>query len=160
MKFLMLDLDGVVNSHDYWFRRGKKQRSEDEKSIVMGGVDPFAIRRLNEIVDKTGAAIVIISTIRKYKTFDQLKNHLFAKGFVGKIVGVTPDLNQNRCRGREIALWLKGYGYNSKFDSFVILDDGTDMEPYMDRLVKTEVETGLLDSHVERICELFGGGNK
>jgi hypothetical protein len=44
-------------------------------------------------------------------------------------------------RGREIHSWIRNY--STEFNRFVILDDDSDMEPYMDSLVKCETYDGI-----------------
>jgi hypothetical protein len=59
-------------------------------------------------------------------------------------------------RGQEIQAWLDGAPrYGIEVESFVILDDDSDMVHLADRLVKTSFETGLLDEHVDRAIAML-----
>lgn len=41
--------------------------------------------------------------------------------------------------------------------SFVILDDDSDMEPHMDKLVKTDYRKGLQDEEVQKAIRILKG---
>ena len=64
---------------------------------------------------------------------------------------MTP-LTNGMSRGREIQLWLQQH---PEVDSFVILDDDADMDNLIDRLVQTEIETGLTEQDADRAIELL-----
>lgn len=58
-------------------------------------------------------------------------------------------------RGEEIALWLEANP--GRCDNFVILDDDADMHPHMTKLVRTNFNFGLRESHVKMAIELLRG---
>ena len=58
-----------------------------------------------------------------------------------------------RSAGDEIASWLHG---RPEVESFVVLDDDSDMTAVQDRHVKTSFDGGLLDEHVERAIQMLG----
>ncbi len=105
MKCLFLDLDGVVNSHD-WFRR--RVTEQPTGNYFERQIDPQAIALLNEIIEATSAKVVISSTWRKNHTLEELRAGLSSRGFRGEIIGVTCELN-SAIRGREIQTWLDEY---------------------------------------------------
>jgi hypothetical protein len=137
MKVVFLDIDGVlipVPSSDY--------RTPSAECVA----------RLNEITNESGAVIVVSSTWRK---FPNIADTLKGWGVKAEVVGITPDLS---CfagviwispeRGREITAWLHN---NPEVESYVVLDDGTDMETIpQGRHVRTMTSVGLTKRDVER----------
>jgi hypothetical protein len=166
MKILFLDIDGVLNSWDWWTRRAALHESRDDgderpihdrlSHLVLPvhreeDFDPIAVARLNAFIERTGATIVVSSTWRKGRTLQELIDVMRFFGVTGPIFDKTPELNTRR--GREIDHWLKSHG--TMVEKFAIVDDDSDMDPHMDRLVKTEFATGLLDEHCERLAKLL-----
>jgi hypothetical protein len=145
MKLLFLDFDGVLNSSNFLYRSGERfsSTSADEK------IDPEAVRRLNEITDRTGASIVVSSAWRIGKRVADLRDLLKRHGATGPVVGATPG---GQTRGDQIASWMA----NRDVESFVILDDDNDMGDLMWALVKTTCEQGLQDEHVAQAIEILG----
>ena len=154
MKIIFLDIDGVLNSNAYDRVRDKtKQTNIDETRI------PF----VKQIVDRTGAVIVLSSTWRMYWNSDRAKCDddglymidLFAKYGV-EIYDKTPDLGHFADRPDEIKQYLDELG--EEVDSFVIIDD------YMygwgelgSRFVKTEPyrTLGIDEDTVERAVKIL-----
>ena len=156
-KLLFLDFDGVINSHEFM----QSNRCGEEVGGVVG-IDPEAVERVNRIIKETGAEVVVSSTWRIRRTRTQLCDILVAHGFKGIVRGMTPHIPatksgvENGTRGLEIQAWIDtapNYGITVK--AFVILDDDSDMNHLMDRLIKTSMASGLLDEHVERAIEML-----
>jgi hypothetical protein len=151
MKVLFLDLDGVVNSHD-WFRR--RVMEQPIGNYFERQIDPQAIVLLNEIIEATGVKVVISSTWRKNYTLQELRAGLSSRGFSGEIIGVTGE-DLSAIRGREIQKWLddnKDYG----IERFVIVDDDSDfLASQLPFFVKTSFDRGLLDEHVLRVIRIL-----
>lgn len=146
MRIIFLDVDGVLNSRESWSTtcvgKGSKR------------LDPALCARLVRLVAETGAKIVVSSTWRLYDDhLLALKRGLHECGLEpGTIIGET-DQDNSGVRGAEINDWVVRHGITS----FVILDDDRDMEPHMDRLVKTTWEQGLQDAHCAEVVRLFAG---
>jgi len=158
MIVVFLDFDGVLNSTAF-----QLSLPEEQRGGVMG-LDRAAIVRLNRLVQETEAEVVISSTWRHGRTVQQLRTLLQEHGFVGTVRGRTPQwlekspggLYSAEERGHEIQAWLnKAEDYGCFVDSFVILDDDSDMAHLRDRLIKTEFATGLLDEHVDRAIAML-----
>lgn len=145
---LLLDVDGVLNSHA-WFRV-REEGCYDTRPIR--DIDPEAVQRLDRLVRRTGAAVVVSSCWRHHYWPD-LRDILAKRGFTGRLIGRTPDLQLNRGRGLEIDHWLKANLWPA--ERFCILDDHSDMEPHMSRLVKTSFSCGLTDEDCERAVEML-----
>ena len=138
-KVIFLDIDGVLNS-DKWHDSEQAQiahnclntRKDLDKlpyELLYGSmIDPNALKLLQEIVDKTGADIVISSTWRKGGRLENIKNLLKGLGFTGNIIGATPVLPSNyHCRGSEIKKWIINNIEDISNFRYVILDDDNDM---------------------------------
>jgi hypothetical protein len=138
LKIIFLDFDGVVNA----FNEPESLRKLSEACVEM----------LNLLVEKTDADIVITSTWRILHSMADLRQILINAGFKFpyKVIGKTPRGGR---RGTEIEEWLKAFP--KEIELFVILDDDSDMEPFMDRLIRTNSDTGLTIDDVERAIFLF-----
>lgn len=162
MKIIFLDFDGVVNS----MRFCEELYARREGSLTGGStatremIDPVAITRLNKLIEETGAVVVVSSSWRKIFDMQTLQGILNAKGFIGKIINVTPDLSheitnrtdRSRERGDEIARWLQD---NAPDASYIVFDDDSDMTAVRERFIQTSWGYGLLDEHIDRARELF-----
>lgn len=145
---LFLDVDGVLNSNRYL---SQTPGAYDKKDQAMA-FDPEAVARLEQVLVRTGAVIVVSSTWRMFHTLEEILDFLHRRGAPSaKIVGQTPCLTGYR--GAEIHAYLREH---PEVSQFAIVDDDGDMEPYHHKLVKTSWEEGLLDEHVERLVKLLG----
>ena len=163
MKVLFLDFDGVLNSA-VWFRRRRdvcpKEKDTPEKR-AMWAFDPDAIERLNQVVERTGAKVVVSSTWRigVAALWAEIPVMLSSRGFRGEVIGRTPynlssdEIIKGETRGTEIGVWL---ARNPGVEKFAIVDDDSDMGPLMPHLVHTSFETGMLDTHVEQLVVMLG----
>jgi hypothetical protein len=151
------DFDGVLNSHASHMAKPPEER----KRMTL---DPVAVARLNRLVRETGAVVVVSSSWRENRDRAMLQAVLDEVGFEGTVIGRTPrflkttpgGLAVAESRGHEIQTWLDAASdYGILIKGFVILDDSSDMTPLMDRLVKTEFATGLLDEHVDRAIAML-----
>lgn len=140
MKVIFLDIDGVLNSDL------TKERTKQSASVF---VSDIYIRHLKEIIDVTGAVIVLSSDWRldrddkRYNAdFLQLKEKLLNFGI--EIFDFTP--NFNNARGGEIQSWIESH---PEVGNFVILDDRTDVGPNEDKLVQTIPAFGLTHDLVQ-----------
>jgi hypothetical protein len=151
LKLIFLDIDGVLNSRAT-FQENFELFGHGNGSCDLDMIDTRYVRRLNTLIRETDAKVVISSSWRITSTLDEIRGFLSAKGFVGEIIGETPvlpNLNTEKPdygrRGREISEYLKSI---NGLGSYVILDDSCDMGEHMPYLVRTNMETGLLDHHV------------
>lgn len=145
VKIVFLDIDGVLNHHDWWRRRGELPDDSSSFERYLHDLDPIAVGYLNEIVAATGAKVVISSAWRLHPSLSELRGLMKKAGFVGDLIDKTPRIPAPR--GREIQLWIDEAAL--KVDRFVILDDDDDMEHLSEHLIKTSMFHGLLPSHVE-----------
>jgi len=151
VKIVFLDIDGVlVNRKSLLFASGMR---------AAGNAD--CVAALNRITDETGAFIVVSSTWRMAGLM-QIKEILKSWGVKAEVLGLAPDLTRRRGaiytateRGDEIQEWLDTSIY--PVESFVILDDDSDMKHLLNRLVRTKFEVGLTEQDATRaisfLCE-------
>lgn len=169
MRVVFLDFDGVLNSNRYLNQNPPSRNpyggsggapsfhfSEDR-------IDPEAIQRLNTLVGTTGAHVVISSTWRTMFDLDQIRTMLANRGFryPGKVIGTTPDLVDSR--GEEIQAWLDQHQEavrigEPELESFVILDDDSDMGDLRANFVNTNARFGLSDDDVQRAIRILKMG--
>lgn len=115
---LFLDFDGVL--HFFW----PEENSTDEENQFFYFVPQFE-RFIDTFSDTTDFRIVISSTWRDNKTFDQLKAP-FSKHIQSMIVGITPNHydNSEGSRLREGQEWLKINNYDGLW---IAIDDNADI---------------------------------
>lgn len=141
MKVIFLDFDGVLNSMDY--ARRTRQIGD---SCTVYDLDPDAGARIKKLVDLSGAKIVISSTWRINNTLAELQYDLESFGIAKEdVIGVTPRMNAER--GYEIQAWLDKT--TEEIESYVIIDDSSDMAHLLPRLVRTSWKTGFRDDHID-----------
>lgn len=174
MRFLFLDVDGVLNSVDWMKRRPSKIEwarqmniSEEEFGTnrldwALRSFDPDAVRALNRFVTLTGASVVMSSTWRTMYSLDKLEMMLRYHGFEHHLVGATPERVNvetpvGRRRGEQIKAWLTTvFGtWQPHGVEIVILDDDSDMAELLPRLFHTPHEYGFRDCDVESAAAMF-----
>jgi hypothetical protein len=155
MKYIFLDIDGVLWTHrhmqnikDCW----KEQNINRTKEL-----DPICVKYLLELLEDTGAMIVISSSWKMGRSVLDLKVEFERYGLDKYIIDKTRvlyDKEGNEVkRGLEIDNFLKVNNLltvNSKYkaESFVIIDDDSDMVHLMPYLVKTNMDVGLNKEHI------------
>lgn len=152
MKIIFLDVDGVLNSDEYF----DKIKNLDIQGIERD-IDVEKIKLLKKVIDATGAEVVLSSSWRYTRNAQYLKELLSKYGIY---VDSTPYIQNER--GLEIRKWLSEH---QDVEDFVILDDEI-FESYdeelMKKLVKISNENGrsfgegLLLSDVDKIIEKLG----
>mgnify|MGYP004502216343 FL=1 len=152
MKAIFLDVDGVLNSDEYF-----DSVSDSDDDSIENEIDMDKIKLLKEAVDLTDAQVVLSSSWRYTRKAQSLRELLIENGIV---TDVTPFL-QNK-RGLEIKSWLKN---NPDVDDFVILDDEV-FDSYDDFLLSKVIKTsdsngkgfgrGLLPKDVDKIVKQLG----
>jgi len=157
VKIVFLDFDGVLNSHRYFASRGLEKDVTEEAEAL----DPKAVARLNRLIEVTGASVVISSSWRHGRSLDRLAYMLALRGFIGPVIDKTVDWSEPdegkliytaQERGDEIRIWLDAH---PEVTTFVALDDDSDMTAVRDFHVKTSLDEGLLDEHVDRAISIL-----
>lgn len=152
MKVIFLDMDGVLNSDEYF----DKIKGLDIKGIE-NDVDMEKVKLLKDAVKATGAKIVLTASARYSKSvqplIELLKKHKM-------LLDLTPYINNKR--GVEIKQWLSEH---PETEDFVILDDEI-FASYDDELMKKLIKIsngngmnfgeGLKPKDIEKIIEMLG----
>lgn len=98
MKVIFLDHDGVICLESNWGSRSKKRKgleklateySELPVDCRFDNFDPKAIAVLNEILDETGAEIVVSSDWRLHATVSEMGDYYTAQGIKSRPIGYT-----------------------------------------------------------------------
>ena len=136
MKVIFLDNDGVICLSSNWGSRHKKQKKWDKKKLSMSmqsipieyrfdNFDKKAVKILNQILEESGAEIIVSSDWRLYATLDELDEYYLAQGIIKAPIGITNknlvdcDVPNNfiwsrswdleQCRSLEIHQYLKDH---------------------------------------------------
>lgn len=159
MKVIFLDVDGVLNSIGWMKKNDGNKHGNCE-------INPENVKMLKEIVDKTGAKIVLSSTWRnvdgkngnpRHQIYDYLVGEL--RKFGMEIFSRTPLINDDR--PKEIKKWIDETSFD--IESFISIDDDFSEKDYekqgvCNRLIKTQFwdeNGGLQRNHVEQAIQLL-----
>jgi hypothetical protein len=171
MKVIFLDHDGVICLSTEWGGRHKKQREFGRKMSegimempVEMRFDNFnrkAVKILNEILEETGAEIVVSSDWKRWATVEEMGEYYESKGIIKKPIAFTPDLKHcnwhhgefpwsrawdlEQCRIIEIKQYLHDH---PEITHWVSVDDLRMGKKGMDYSIEYEHEWGL-DNFVE-----------
>lgn len=143
MKVIFLDIDGVMNifTADY-----------DAKGFPWSGYEQSAVKNLNDIINDTGAKLVISSTWRLHYTKEEMQEGLSRWGVEGEVIDMTGifggpvdystmhDFSASS-RASEIYDWLADH---ADVKAYVSLDD-IDMRMHGLEQVKTSPYEGLTE---------------
>lgn len=140
MRVLFLDIDGVILSGEELWASGNPRY-----------LPPHKVELLNEVIERTGAVVVVSSTWRHDRETPSL---LRKAGFRGRF---HDDWRTERFstafRGAEIAEWLTRH---PEVERYAILDDDSDMlENQRPFFVQTRFTVGLMREHVEALVDIL-----
>jgi len=151
MKVIFLDIDGVLNSSVY-----DKERSEKD-----GNIDKTRLVLIKELIDKTGAKIVLSSSWRNHweknpDECDKTGKEINADfNSVGLEIYDKTIKDGYRERSEEIRMWLND---NPCIESFVIFDDnGYGWGNLSNNFVQTNyrIGRGLEEEHINKALKLL-----
>ena len=154
MKVIFLDVDGVLNSNDYI-----EYTSKNNVKGILEEIDPKKIDMLKQVLNITGAKIVVSSSWRNIRKFEKLRELFFLYGI--RLDEKTPLIGNNR--GLEIKQYLKEH---ANIEQYIILDDevfDSFDEELTNNLILTKEDQndtsygeGLQLKHINQIIERFG----
>jgi hypothetical protein len=154
VKVIFLDVDGVLNSNDYM-----DYTLKNNIKGILEDVDPQKIEMLKYALNITGAQIVVSSSWRNIRKFEDLKS-LFLRYDI-KLDEKTPLIGNNR--GLEIKEYLKEH---NNIEQYLILDDemfDSFDEELISNLILTKEDSndnsygnGLQLKHIKQIIDRFG----
>lgn len=108
MKIVFLDFDGVLNSERY-------VRNCGEYGVI---IDPSRMQLLKQIIEATGAKIVLSTSWREHWTKTGTEINEIFEAYQLEIFDKTPKLGGRR--EQEIEAWLDRV---SNVENFIVLDD-------------------------------------
>jgi hypothetical protein len=177
MKYLFLDIDGVLNSTRSCFVKigpnlATSEAVRELAQRVSGGlpygvtfalkcVDPICVELVNRLLKESGATLVLSSSHRTHLTDEhtpfgsvthlgRLRHYLECMGlYVPMNFDVTPVLH--RPRGEEVEEFFET---NELPEAYVILDDGADFHNYQP-LVCVDATNGLSFENFAAACTLL-----
>lgn len=175
MKVLFLDIDGVLNSENWFGYRlyciknnmfneviNFVNTNDERIKYKLSMIDDRAIANLNRIIEETGCKVVLSSSWRScVEAENTLTEYLLKlKGFKYEFYDVTPRLWFNDFstrRGEEIKFWLDKESENHEIESFIILDDDySDILPeQMNNFIHIDGQVGLTDKDVFAAIEIL-----
>jgi len=145
VKVLFLDVDGIIN------KEGTPVKMVGE---IMTIADPEIVYRLNLLIDRTGAEIVLSSSWRHAPTW---KEAMKASGIVKPLLDRTPRYSSWKkykihedelCRGHNIQDWLDEH----EIEKYAIVDDSADMlEHQLPNFFKTKTGEGMTQEIADEI---------
>ena len=119
MKVIFLDHDGVICLSTEWGSRFKKQTkvgrklSQSIESLpVDARFDNFnkkAVKILNEILEETGAEIVVSSDWKRWANVEEMGEYYESKGIIKKPIAFTPNLGQCTWYNDKVWIWSKDW---------------------------------------------------
>jgi hypothetical protein len=122
MKILFLDNDGVICMGYVWGSRKKKWKNYrakvydssplmDEAPVQyrFDNFDKKAIKILNEILDATGAEIVVSSDWKRHATLEELGDYYEMQGIKKRPIALTPNLEDFDDETNRLFLYKKWY---------------------------------------------------
>ena len=162
MKYLFLDLDGVLNTGQYSNYLVENGLCETDADGYL--FDPEAVKNLQYIIEETDAKIIITSTWRLDGDMQAL---WYNRNLAGEVIGVTPTFNRRAfripklitsiefaIRGMEVEEWINN---NATIPyKYAILDDEDDyLEIQSDHLVLTDPMTGITKDVADKVISLL-----
>lgn len=155
MKIIFLDIDGVLNNELFY--------NEEEHEKKQHDIDERNLKLLNELIQETGAKVVITSTWRLGKTEKELQNILEQFGFTGEIIGTTKHYGKPCLRRNEILEWIETHEEligqcRNQFTEYVIFDDDSDMLYWQrDNFICVDSYVGLTPRNIYKAEWMLNG---
>jgi hypothetical protein len=120
MKVIFLDHDGVICLSNNWGSRRKKQDKWGGRKLSMtlkeipleyrfDNFDTKAINVLNEILETTGAEIVISSDWKTWATVEEMGDYYEMQGIIKKPIAYTKSLGQCSFQDKKSFSWSVTY---------------------------------------------------
>lgn len=150
MKILFLDIDGVLNSEEFFKKRAK--------GLHPTAIDNYMALLVYRIVEATGCKIVLSSSWRGYEDGEKEIERMIGV----KLHDRTPR-SESHLRGVEIHEWLRKNvkGFNSTYKGdfrIAILDDDSDMLMWQkDHFFHTSWKVGLTDEIAAAVIKHLNG---
>lgn len=144
-KILFLDIDGVLNSEDWY-------KNSYERGELNDDLDPVLVQKLN----KLDCEVVISSSwgCDGGQTWKALRR----KGFNLKVIGYTEHYEMVSdwiVRGNSIKKWLYDNCRDIDYQYAILDDDGDMLLEQKDHFVQTDFRYGVTDEHIEQLIKIL-----
>lgn len=169
-KIIFLDIDGVLNSEDWFNKFIMNVKSGNTYNGQNNMIDPDAINRVVKICKETGARIVISSSWRLNTITETIKDMYRYVDFLPLlkyIVGITPRISPG-CYGKEIQSWIDNCKNNSEYTNteienkikYIIISNSTEiLDSQMNNFIQTKTSYGITDDIANTIINMFKNSN-
>lgn len=176
-RLVFLDFDGVIMTRasyeaarslrrptnsvslDIWERPIDPESSDYKRRLAASRMDPALVGHVSTLCETLDASIVLSTSWRGRDDADrmQLQLALWDRGLASSIlvVGQTPGL-PSRYRGAEIVAWLGEYRPGWTPEDVAVLDDDGDLEPLLERWVRSTFDDGFGEIQLREALALFG----
>ncbi len=155
MKILFLDIDGVLNGHEY------------VEEAQCSQIKPECVKHLNRILSETGCKIVLSSAwrylvLQKAMTLSGFEVMLRSHGVrcISRLIGTTcfdedKDDRYTDDRSGQIARYIASF--KDPIESYAVVDDGDYgfSKCQGPRFVHTDSKVGLTKEHADRLIEIL-----
>ena len=150
MKFIFLDIDGVLN------RVGTESELRTAtKWHGYIGMEPELVKRFNKLVRQTKATVVLSSTWRLSKSWrEDMKGNGLTCKFLDRTPYLVDDDQMHMPRGKEIKAWLfdwQAENPTQTLEAYAIIDDDSDFLPDQP-LFNTDHAFGLTQEMADAIA--------
>ena len=115
MKVIFLDHDGVICLSTEWGGRHKKQKEFGRKmsqgildmpvEMRFDNFNKKAVKILNEILEETGAEIVVSSDWKRWATVEEMGEYYESQGIKKKPIAFTKSVNDCTCYNEHTFAW-------------------------------------------------------
>jgi hypothetical protein len=145
-KVLFLDIDGVLNSEEFYkneFKSGNKTSRFDSASVLIAKkiIEEYSLEIVISSTWRFGAIDMLMHELQKNKLIKYLHNDWF-----------TPVIHPAH-RGTEIKYWLD---IHPEVTDYIIIDDDDNiLEEQKNNFVKTCIQRGLKTEHYNRVRAIF-----
>lgn len=168
---LFLDIDGVLNSSDWFVRLVEKKPHPKKPKLIrkdfktdrffpiyrMFRLDPQAIKCASDLITSIEGAKWVVSSTWRHGSDDEFSDlvlYLKKCGLKGEIIGRTQS-RPPASRGSQIQNYLDEHQLTEK--QILIIDDDSDMLHLTPRHIKTDYLFGLTQADVKRALRLIQG---
>ena len=152
MRYLFLDIDGVLN-HDAWYTKLRNMPAGQRPVFPVCCFDPLCVGRVNDILDLTGARLVLSSSWRTDKLLVNTFRNIGLPKDYDCIPFLAPDIY---VRGDEIEKYLDERGDDPDTDNYCIIDDSHEFLPEQEEHVAlTDPKTGLTPAVMRKAVEIL-----
>ncbi|MDR1864370.1 MAG: hypothetical protein LBR08_02245 [Bacteroidales bacterium] len=156
-KIIFLDIDGVIKpcaslkfrQHDYknigkelskTYRKNYRRYAIEDLALVLYDWDEQSIGCLRQIIERTGAGIVVTSSWKYHRLgLERMVDFFRLHGMENNITDITPDLigeeySRYESRIKEISAYLKDH---PEIKNYVVVDDTDMKDAFKDHFLMT-----------------------